>query len=115
MGWLRAYGKYSYSIYIFHAMLFNFVDTAFLRLAYQSFHTSRFRGWFHQQGPASLAILATFFVVNLVGACLIMLALGKLSWWAFEGPINRLKTRFPVCRTASVPSVKGFRRSYSRG
>lgn len=106
IGWLRAFGKYSYAIYIFHPLIINPLNAFFAAQVYGKFHNSRFRGWFHQQGLLCLTVLGILFALDLIVDGLIMLGLGKLSWLLFEGPINGLKNRFKVRRRESHSPVR---------
>ncbi len=96
MEWLRTYGKYSYAIYIFHGMLIPFYYNDVMVPLVGKFYGSPLHARFHRHRAFGLAFIGTLFALNLLVDCLIMLGVGKLSWWAFEGPINRLKDRFKV-------------------
>lgn len=79
-GWLRAFGKYSYSLYLFHLPVMRGI-----------------REWVFD--PADYAMLAgwpwvgqlLFYAVATAPA----FALSWLSWRAFEAPILKLKAKFP--------------------
>jgi peptidoglycan/LPS O-acetylase OafA/YrhL len=80
MGWLRAFGKYSYSLYLFHLPVMRSI-----------------REWVFD--PADYAVLVAwpwvgqilFYVIATAPA----FALSWLSWRYFEAPILRLKEKFP--------------------
>ena len=77
-GWLRAFGKYSYALYLFHLPVMRAVrEYVFDPLEYE-----RFGPWNAQVLFYGLAAAPSF-------------ALAWLSWRLFEGPILRLKARFP--------------------
>lgn len=79
-GWLRAFGKYSYSLYLFHLPVMRGM-----------------REWVFD--PADHALLAAWpWVGQLLfyaAATAPALALSWLSWRVFEAPILKLKEKFP--------------------
>jgi peptidoglycan/LPS O-acetylase OafA/YrhL len=79
-GWLRAFGKYSYCMYLVHLP----VSRTMQELVMDPAEAPVIMGaaWPAQLGYYVLATLPTF-------------AIGWLSWRAFESPILRLKKRFP--------------------
>ena len=79
VGWLRAFGKYSYCLYLIHLPVMRVVR-AFV-LAPEDFATF----------GSVLAGQLVFYAAATVPA----FALAWLSWKVFEGPILRLKSRFP--------------------
>jgi peptidoglycan/LPS O-acetylase OafA/YrhL len=78
-GWLRAFGKYSYCLYLIHLPVMRAVR-AFV-LAPEQFATFGFP-WLGQ---------LAFYVAATVPA----FALAWISWRLFEAPILKLKSRFP--------------------
>lgn len=80
MGWLRAFGKYSYAMYLFHLPVSRTVQELVIRP--QEFTPVFGALWPAQLGYYALATAPTF-------------ALAWLSWRLFEAPILRLKSRFP--------------------
>lgn len=77
-GWLRAFGKYSYALYLIHLPVMRAVrEYVFDPVAYESI------------APWSAQVL--FYGAATVPA----FALAWLSWRVFEEPILRLKARFP--------------------
>ena len=84
-GWLRAFGKYSYALYLIHLPVMRLVrEYVFDPLEYETF------------APWSAQVL--FYGAAAAPA----FALAWLSWRVFEGPILKLKSRFPYTR-ASAP------------
>jgi peptidoglycan/LPS O-acetylase OafA/YrhL len=79
-GWLRAFGKYSYCLYLIHLPVMRTVR-AFV-LAPADFPTLAGSPWLGQLLFYALATLPAF-------------ALAWLSWRVFEAPILKLKSRFP--------------------
>lgn len=79
-GWLRAFGKYSYCLYLIHLPVMRTVR-AFV-LAPADFPTIAGSPWPGQLLFYGLATVPAF-------------ALAWLSWRVFEAPILRLKSRFP--------------------
>lgn len=78
-GWLRAFGKYSYCLYLIHLPV---------RRVVQTFVFS----------PDQFTLLATPWLGQLVfyaAATAPAFAIAWTSWRVFEGPILRLKARFP--------------------
>ncbi len=78
-GWLRAFGKYSYCLYLIHLPVMRVVRAFVLP-------------------PAEFAAAGPVWAGQLLfygAATLPALALAWLSWRWFEEPILRLKTRFP--------------------
>jgi peptidoglycan/LPS O-acetylase OafA/YrhL len=87
-GWLRAFGKYSYALYLFHLPVMRGVrEYVFDPLEHLAI------------GPWTAQIL--FYWLAAVPA----FALAWLSWRFFEGPILRLKSRFPYRSADSQPRV----------
>ena len=80
MGWLRAFGKYSYCMYLIHLPISRVVQEFVLG-------PGEFPALFGAVWPAQLG----FYV--LAGAP--TFALAWLSWRWFEAPILRLKSKFP--------------------
>jgi peptidoglycan/LPS O-acetylase OafA/YrhL len=80
MGWLRAFGKYSYAMYLIHLPISRLVQEYVLGPA--EFPTVFGAVWPAQLGFYLLAGAPTF-------------AVAWLSWHCFEAPILRLKSRFP--------------------
>jgi peptidoglycan/LPS O-acetylase OafA/YrhL len=80
MGWLRAFGKYSYSLYLFHLPVMRAVRE-------------------YVFDPADYAVLAQSPWVGqllfYIAATAPAFALSWLSWRFFEAPILRLKEKFP--------------------
>ena len=86
-GWLRAFGKYSYAMYLIHLPVSRVVQEFILG-------PEEFPGLF---GPAWLAQLG-FYVLATVPT----FALAWVSWHAFEAPILGLKSRFPYAAEQAV-------------
>jgi len=79
-GWLRAFGKYSYSLYLTHAPVMRAVREYV----------------FNPEDYPTLAIAPWIGQVLFYGAATApAFALAWLSWRLFEAPILRLKARFP--------------------
>lgn len=79
-GWLRAFGKYSYGLYLIHAPVMRAVrEYVFNPSEYERFGIGP---WIAQVVYYGAATAPTF-------------ALAWLSWRLFEAPILRLKARFP--------------------
>jgi peptidoglycan/LPS O-acetylase OafA/YrhL len=79
-GWLRAFGKYSYALYLIHLPVMRAMrEYVFDPFDYEFFEIAPWLG----QGVFYLAATAPAF------------ALAWISWRVFEGPILRLKERFP--------------------
>ena len=77
-GWLRAFGKYSYGLYLIHLPVMRAVrEYVFDPLEYEAF------------APWNAQVL--FYGAATAPA----FALAWLSWRWFESPILRLKARFP--------------------
>jgi peptidoglycan/LPS O-acetylase OafA/YrhL len=78
-GWLRAFGKYSYALYLFHLPVMRVVREFVL-------------------APEQFAGLGSIWVGQFVfytAAAVPAFTLAWLSWRLLEGPILRLKARFP--------------------
>ena len=78
-GWLRAFGKYSYCLYLVHLPMMRIVRQFVL-------------------SPDQFATLGSIWVGQLVfyvAATIPAFALAWLSWRVFEAPILKLKARFP--------------------
>jgi peptidoglycan/LPS O-acetylase OafA/YrhL len=86
-GWLRAFGKYSYALYLLHAPVMRVVrEYVFDPLEYEALGLAP---WSAQ-------------IVFYGAAAAPSFALAWLSWRWFEGPILRLKARFPYSRAAAA-------------
>jgi len=79
-GWLRAFGKYSYCLYLIHLPVMRMVREYVFEP--QDYNHLVFSPWITQ---------IIFYVVAIAPAFL----LARLSWTVFEAPILRLKARFP--------------------
>jgi peptidoglycan/LPS O-acetylase OafA/YrhL len=87
-GWLRAFGKYSYCLYLIHLPVMRMV-----------------RAWV--LGPAEFTMLGTPWagqVIFYVLATAPALAIAWVSWRTFESPILRFKSLFPYY-PPSAPTV----------
>jgi peptidoglycan/LPS O-acetylase OafA/YrhL len=82
-GWLRAFGKYSYALYLIHLPVMRLVLEYVLDPA--EYETLGMPRWIAQLLFYGAAAAPAF-------------ALAWLSWRFFEGPILRLKTRFAYSR-----------------
>jgi peptidoglycan/LPS O-acetylase OafA/YrhL len=91
-GWLRAFGKYSYALYLIHLPVMRVV----LEYGFQP-------GEYETLGMPRWIVQVLFYVAATAPA----FALAWLSWRFFEAPILRLKARFPYQRV-SASSVLGF-------
>src|SRR5688572_7720594 len=82
-GWLRAFGKYSYGLYLIHLPVMRAVrEYVFNPLEYETFGMGPWQAQMLYYGAATAPAFA----------------LAWLSWRFFESPILRLKTRFPYPR-----------------
>lgn len=92
-GWLRAFGKYSYALYLIHVPVMRAVGNwLFSPGEYETLGTPR---WLTQ---------LLFYVVATAPA----FALAWLSWRLFEAPILSLKARFPyVCKAEQTVTTDG--------
>ena len=84
-GWLRAFGKYSYCLYLIHVPVMRAV------------REYAFNPWEHEALSPFTGQLLFYFAATAPA-----FALAWLSWQFFEAPILKLKTRFPYVR-ASTP------------
>jgi peptidoglycan/LPS O-acetylase OafA/YrhL len=88
-GWLRAFGKYSYGLYLIHPPF---------RLAVREYVFNPLE--YETLGLAPWIAQVLFYVLATAPA----FALAWLSWRLFEAPILKLKARFPYSRaSASQP------------
>ena len=89
-GWLRAFGKYSYGLYLIHPPVMRAVKAyVFDPVAHESVGLGP---WVAQVIYYGAATAASF-------------ALASLSWHVFESPILRLKVRFPYERLNALPAA----------
>ena len=89
-GWLRAFGKYSYALYLIHAPVMRAVrEYVFDPLEYERFGVGPWTAQLVYYGAATAPAFA----------------LAWLSWRVFEGPILRLKARFPYEGTRASSAV----------
>lgn len=79
-GWLRAFGKYSYCLYLIHLPV--------MRLVREYVFEPRYYNYLF---PSPWVTQIIFYVISIAPALL----LARLSWAFFEGPILRLKAKFP--------------------
>lgn len=93
-GWLRAYGRYSYAIYVVHFPIVTFLSRIAVPAMDERFRQSPLHAWARQAGYIGAPLFLVLGIIVVGGAFLFFLGLGKLSWWAFEGPINGLKKNF---------------------
>ena len=92
-GWLRAFGRYSYALYLLHIPLRNL------------FYNSIFPGG---RLPSLLgSVLLTQVLVILVGIA-VTYVLALVSWYAFERHFLRLKSRFDWRAPAAAPLAPGI-------
>ena len=85
-GWLRAFGRYSYALYLIHPPVMRAVrEYVFNPLEYETL------------GPAPWIGQVLFYGAATAPA----FALAWLSWRLFEAPILRLKARFPYSRASA--------------
>ena len=85
-GWLRAFGKYSYALYLIHVPMMRFVgEYTFYPSDHETLGTPR---WITQ-------------VIFYAAATTPAFALAWLSWRFLEAPILRLKARFPYSRASA--------------
>lgn len=85
-GWLRAFGKYSYCLYLIHLPVMRAVREYVFDP--EEYETLALAPWIGQ---------VLFYVVAAAPA----FALAWLSWRLFEAPILRLKARFPYSRAGA--------------
>jgi len=85
-GWLRAFGKYSYCLYLIHLPVMRAVREYVFNP--EEFETLAIAPWIGQ---------VLFYPVAATPA----FALAWLSWRFFEAPILRLKARFPYSRRSA--------------
>jgi peptidoglycan/LPS O-acetylase OafA/YrhL len=85
-GWLRAFGKYSYCLYLIHLPVMRAVREYVFNP--EEFETLAIAPWIGQ---------VLFYPVAATPA----FALAWLSWRFFEAPILRLKARFPYSRSSA--------------
>ncbi len=116
-GWLRAYGRYSYAIYVLHFPIVTFLSLVAVPALVESFRRSPLHAWARQAGYIGAPLFLVLGIIVVGGAFLFFLGLGKLSWWAFEGPINGLKKNFAPrygvdgpTTTSEVCAGEGIRR-----
>jgi peptidoglycan/LPS O-acetylase OafA/YrhL len=84
-GWLRAFGKYSYGLYLIHLPVMRAVrEYVFNPQEYETYGAA----WYAQGVFYGAAIVPAF-------------ALAWLSWRLFEAPILALKARFPYRRAGA--------------
>jgi peptidoglycan/LPS O-acetylase OafA/YrhL len=88
-GWLRAFGKYSYCLYLIHLPIQRVVRE-------YVFEPREYNYLF----PTPWVSQIIFYVLAVAPAFL----LARLSWAVFEGPILRLKSKFPY-EPAAQPAV----------
>lgn len=85
-GWLRAFGKYSYGLYLIHLPVMRAVrEYVFDPLEYETFGMVPWHAQMLYYGAATAPAFA----------------LAWLSWRFFEAPILRLKARFPYPRASA--------------
>ena len=92
--WLRSCGKYSYAMYVLHFPLVVVYNCNLLPYLLRIIWHTSFHLWFDGAGMLGQAAVGFMLILNVLAACLFCFALGKLSWWGFEGPINGLKRHF---------------------
>lgn len=85
-GWLRAFGRYSYGLYLIHVPVMRAVREYVFNP--EEYETLAMAPWIGQ---------VLFYPVAAAPA----FALAWLSWRFFEAPILRLKSRFPYSRASA--------------
>ena len=81
--WVRSCGDYSYAMYVFHWPLVCFYSRRVAPLTKYLPSLS---------SPALIALG----LLQLLTLCLVTYGFGKLSWWAFEGPIHDQRKHFKI-------------------
>jgi peptidoglycan/LPS O-acetylase OafA/YrhL len=102
-GWLQSCGKYSYAIYVLHFPLTVYYYGTVLPRFMDYLRQTGLRDWFHHRSMFDNGILVTAYLAHIFVLCLVSFGLGKLSWWAFEGPINDRKKYFKPRWRSSMP------------
>jgi peptidoglycan/LPS O-acetylase OafA/YrhL len=87
MGWLRAFGRYSYCLYLIHLPV--------MRLVREYIFEPRDYNYLF---PTPWITQLIFYVLAIAPAFL----LARISWAVFEGPILRLKEKFPYRQDAGT-------------
>jgi peptidoglycan/LPS O-acetylase OafA/YrhL len=92
--WLRAFGKYSYAIYVIHFPVEQLYAEKGIPYLIELLRRTSMREWIHHLGVLGYAFLLLLVVAHMMALLLLFFLAGKLSWKFIEGPINNRKKYF---------------------